>query len=463
MKPLYTLFAPLLLLTSAGAAPESSLHSLESADYTDPRQYGFLNPLLNEVEVVSLAESIHMTHEFPLIRIGMVRYLNANLGFHTLALEGSPEDLWVTQDQFLAAPDTGASRAMAGLFGLWNTPEMEQLLQYESSTWSSSHPLYLSAYDIQPGMGSGTEGLRVLQILVERLRRYSPPPPDFDEEKWLDAVGRLTSSCAGYQPSGEALIASAIDTTEQWITAAAPEVEKRYPNLPHAAMLRLIPANLRASLSLCKVVGSGPRDWRLYKKTRDTLAAQFALALKASAPGGKLMLWAHVSHLYYDDAKRTVSVGEILHSLLGPRLYTLATFALGGGTLMLFDDTKNDVGYAFVRGIGGALKNELVPRCKPACFVDMRGTTDPMLLTRQPVWYEARIEPMILAKNFDGVVWVENIHPPRWPLGTLLAFSGVHYRRQLTGAGLAILLALILCVGLLLRQRVLRRRITHTQ
>ena len=309
----------LLFLTGAEAAPQPNLRSIDSADYADSRQYGFLTPILNKVEVLSLAESIHMTHEFPLIRIGMVRYLNENLGFHTLALEGSPEDLWVTQDEFLASPDKGVSQAMAGIFGLWNTPEMEQLFRYESATWSTSHPLYLTAYDIQPGTGDGTQGLRVFQMLLERLRTYSPPPPDFDEGKWLHAVGLLTSACAGYRPSDEAMVGSAIDSIERWITAAAPNVEKRYLNLPHAAMVRLIPTNLRASLSLCKVVNSPKRDWRLYKRTRDTLAARFVLALKTSAPGGKLMLWAHNSHLFYDDAKESTSVGEILHSMLGPR------------------------------------------------------------------------------------------------------------------------------------------------
>ena len=453
VKPLYTLFATLLLLTSAGAAPEPRWHAIESAGYADPRQYGFLNALLGDVEVVSLAESIHMTHEFPLIRIGMVRYLNENLGFHTVALEGSPEDLWVTQDQFLASPDTGLSQAMAGVFGLWNTPEMAQLFRYEAASWSTAHPLYLTAYDIQPGMGSGTEGPRVLQMLVERLKSYSPPPPDFDEGKWLAATGRLTSSCSGYQPSEDALIDSAIGSIEQWIIAAAPKVQQRFPNVPHAALLRLVPANLRASLSLCQVVGSGRRDWRLYKRTRDRLAARFALTLKTAAPGGKLMLWAHISHLFYDDSGKNTSVGEILHSLLGPKLYTLATFALGGGTIVLFDDTKEDIGYAFVRGNAGTLKNELDQRCRPACFVDMRGTTDKMLLTTQPVWFEAGIKPMIPAKNFDGIVWVHDIHPPGIPLGTLLDYSVVHYRWQLAGAALAIVLAFVLCGGLLLHRR----------
>jgi hypothetical protein len=164
------------------------------------------------------------------------------------------------------------------------------------------------------------------------------------------------------------------------------------------------------------------------------------------------MLWAHVSHLFYDDAKNFTSVGEILHSLLGPRLYTLATFALGGGTMVLFDDTKDDVGYTVVRGA------KPVPQCKPACFVDMQGTTDPSLLTPQPVWFEAGIEQLTLAKNFDGIVWVERIHPPGMPFLRLLFFSGMHYWRQLLGGALTILLALIFSTGWFVRRRIVRRR-----
>jgi erythromycin esterase-like protein len=454
------LFASVLFLAGAAIAGDRpNLHRIDSADYTDPHQYAFLTPLLNGVEVVSLAESIHMTHEFPLIRIGMVRYLNENLGFSTLALEGSPEDLWVTQDQFLASPATTLPQAMSGVFGVWNTTEMAQLFRYEADTWQTAHPLYLTAYDIQPGTGSGTRDLRVFQLLLERLKPYAAPPADFDEAKWMGTAGRLAFGCSHYQPSDEAVVEQAIGALEQWIALAAPEVEKRFPKLPHAAALRLIPVNMRASLSLCKVVGSGTRDWSLYKRTRDTHASQFALALKNVAPGRKLMLWAHISHLFYDETGVSTSVGEILHSSLGPRLYTLATFALGGGTIMLFDDANDDIGYAFVRGNDGPLKQELVSRCHPACFADMRGTSDPLLETRQPVWFESQLQNMTLAKNFDGVVWVERIHTPGMPLGKLLVLAGLHYKKQLAAGGLVILFGTAFAIVRLVRRRILRRRI----
>ncbi len=161
------------------------------------------------------------------------------------------------------------------------------------------------------------------------------------------------------------------------------------------------------------------------------------------------MLWAHISHLFYDDARQSTSVGEILHSLLGLRLYTLATFALGGGTMMLFDDTKDNIGYAFVRGIAP------VPGCKPACFVDMRGTAGPLVLRPQPVWFEFKCRSVRTSMAPCG--W-STIHAPDMPLGKLLVLSGIHYQRQLVGGRLIILLALILSVGWLVRRWVLRRR-----
>lgn len=42
-------------------------------------------------------------------------------------------------------------------------------------------------------------------------------------------------------------------------------------------------------------------------------------------------------------------------------------------------------------------------------------------------------------------------------LTQLLVYSGAHYRGQLVGAALAIVLTLVLFVGLLMRRRVLRR------
>ena len=126
----------LVLLTTAGSndnrtgVPTTlSVQPINRNDFTDPNQFSFLHSVLKDVEVVSLAESIHMTHEFPLVRLGIVRYLNETMDFHALVMEGSVPDIWVAQDDRLNSSRTNqdCKHALGGFFGLWNTSEMQEV------------------------------------------------------------------------------------------------------------------------------------------------------------------------------------------------------------------------------------------------------------------------------------------------------------------------------------------------
>jgi erythromycin esterase-like protein len=438
----------LAVLLSAGSFSCLQAQRIEPLDVnaTNDGQYAFFTSLLNNVEVVSLAESIHITHEFPLARLGIVRWINQNSGYDVLAFEGSPEDLWVSQDTFLKNPGN-LSDSTSGLFGIWNTDEMRSIFAYERSTWSSSHPLYITAYDIQPGTGKGSAGARVFALLQEHLAHYAAAPAGFNVTAWEAALTPLTAACYSYRPSDEEKAVQAI-LLEQWIETATPKVETAYPNLPmHADALRLIPQNLRRSLALCQAVGapqSGQRNWTTYKQTRDRLAAQYALAIKVASPNRRLILWAHLSHLFYDSGGINTSVGEILHQTLGSRLYTIGTFALGGGTIVIFSDVNEDIGYTRVSGISKGLKS-FAQRCSEVCFTDLRNLPPGSPIAGpQRLWIEARAETIPLANDFDGAIWVADVHPPHLRLPLFLVLSGKHYVKPVVSC-VALLLALLLC------------------
>ncbi len=333
-RALLPLFVLLLIVPAIArgtvGGQTAELHALEVKAGGDSQQFSFMRPLLKDVDVLSLAESIHMTHEFPLVRTDIVRWTNEQLGFGVLAIEGSPEDLWVSQDAFLRAP-ANLSGATSGLFQVWNTTEMGELFAYERGTWSTQHPLYITAYDIQPGTGRESHGARVFQLLRQTLTQYAAPPEGFDAAGWDADLGVLSGGCMQFRPEDEARVVRAIETLQAWIDRAAPNVERTFPHIPHAAALRLLPENLRASLALCKTVKHGRTFLDSYKPTRDHYAAEFTLKLRSSMPRQKLILWAHVSHLFYDSGGRNTSVGEILHAALGSRLYTIGTFAGAGG------------------------------------------------------------------------------------------------------------------------------------
>jgi hypothetical protein len=309
---------------------------------------------------------------------------------------------------------------------------MRTLFAYERDTWSTGHPLYLTAYDIQPGTGKGSGGPRVFEMLQEHLAQYAPPPSELPATDWKAALIPLTAACGSYKSSDQPAAEQAIVFLEQWIAAAAPRVAAAYPNLPmHAEALRLIPQNLRMSLTLCEAVGGseqGSRNWPEYKQTRDRLGAQYALLVKNAAPGQKLILWAHLSHLSYDADGTNTSVGELLHRALGPKLYSIGTFATGGGTIVLFSDVNDDIGYTRLSGISKGVKSFLNKTCAGICFTDLHNLpVGSPLAGRQSFWIEARDVKIPLAADVDGVIWVKDVHPPSLPLPLLLFFAGKHY------------------------------------
>lgn len=121
------IFAAVVLLGSldlcgqqAGAVRAPLVHLINSKDYANPEQFTFLGPILKDAEVVSLGESIHMTHEFPLVRLGIVRYVNENLGIHMLVMEGSAPDVWIAQDRFLNSAQTAQKCAGSAGWFLWS-------------------------------------------------------------------------------------------------------------------------------------------------------------------------------------------------------------------------------------------------------------------------------------------------------------------------------------------------------
>jgi erythromycin esterase-like protein len=424
------------------SSPVVPVQALDDTDLGSPRQWAFLAPILQDIDVVSLPEPIHMTHEFPLVRAGIVEFLNEHMGFHVLAMEGSAVDGWATQDRFLASDKTeqDAVNAQLALFPLWNTPEIRRLFQYEAGTWSTATPLYITAYDVQPGTGKGTHGAAAFRLLAHRLATYAPPPGTLSLEGWLRDLEPLTGACRKFSPANMAPAANAIDQLERWIAAAAPAIAARFPRVPmHAAALQLVPANLRGSLNLCGGVAS--RAAGGYKALRDREGALFAERLRRNSPDARLMLWAHWSHLTYSDPGTGVSVGQELRRTLGSRIYTIVPLAERGTAIAIFPSrtSDDDIGFAWVRRGSDRFSIRMQALSSSSFFLDLR---NPRLKNdkafadaEQRVWVESRPVHLHLQEDADAIVWLKHVGPPRLQLPVLLVMGGIHYRTQLGAFG----------------------------
>ena len=443
---------------------------IDSNNYGNQQQYSFLSPIVTNVDIMMLGESIHLTREFPLVRIGIIKYLNENHNFNLVAMEGGVADVWVAQDILFSSEKNEAdfTQALSGFFFIWNTPEIQKLIAYQALSLQSNNPLYITAYDVQQGTGQGSKNEKVFKMLAERLMHYSVPPENFILEDWVAAISPISNHCIKYNPSDYQKVVSAIDLFEEWVNSAVPEVRKQHPNIPHDAILKSMPQTFRASLTLCEDLGGF--NLSRYKVVRDSLSFINTLDLIQSAPNNKILIWAHLSHVYYDSQDNIISelgdwknitigptFGERLKDELGSKVYTIIPFAESGSTVLIYNDLDLDIGFSKVenRSEVGKLLSQFGEK---DFFIDFQSSSlmaedYPQFFTKQPFTIEGMEEEFYLnyASDMDGLIWIKKIEAPDWPLFKIILLSSLHYKTQI---------GFILVVGLgwLIFSRIIKRR-----
>ena len=177
--------------------------------------------------------------------------------------------------------------------------------------------LYITAMTCSQERGQATHGIEAFRLLAGSTREIRTPT-SLGLDVWLSHIRPLTGACREFTTADIHDVSAAIEQLELWIATASPAVAARFPTVPvHADALRLLPTNLRGSLALCRGMASNPSA--NYKALRDHEGAAFAEVLRGISPDKKLLLWAHWSHLTYDDLVAGLSVGEDLRQRLGAR------------------------------------------------------------------------------------------------------------------------------------------------
>jgi erythromycin esterase-like protein len=438
---------PGILAVAGGAAPSAEsppsplvTHPIDpSASIGAAAPAEYLDRYVANRSVVELGESIHITEEFPRVRLQLLQRLHEHDGFDVLAFEGTAIGSWLAQDQLyhleepLEARARGAQRL--AWFGLWQTEPMLEVMRYVASSLGTPTPLYLSSFDIQPGSsrafdGSGAEAL---DALFSAVTSYEPPTDPTDPTRWRDAIAPLLiCSRSGQQTPAQRQVAEqAVSALETWLVRASSAVGRLRAE-QHALALQQIPVSLRASIELCMRVQGA--SLRTFQETRDALNAERAIQLRDHVSRShKIMLWAHHSHTNYNvTGSGPSSMGQHLRERLADGVYNIGLFA-GGGEAVEIRETSfflpvvprqirpaRDFG---VEGLLASLRTD-------SYFIDLAS------LRENPAafapWFEprsARFEvsartELVLARDFDAAVFVREVHAPR-----LLMLSAQYDRR----------------------------------
>jgi erythromycin esterase len=430
--------------------------------------YDFLPNALDRASIAALGESLHVTAEFPLARLQVVRFLHEHLGFDVLALEGSETQAWLAQEYlYRTSPETPGRLDRAqqmAWFKLWNTSQMGEVLRYVDASQRTSHPLYLASFDVQTG-ASAEFSLTpaVLIALFDRFESFGlveERPLKTDLISALAPVVQCPIGASDGLGSAREPALGAIDTIQRWVESIAPAVARERP-AAHVAALRLIPDNLRDHVELCDHATT-------WQKTRDQLNAENALVLRERISAAhKVILWAHHSHVSYNTTgARIPSMGQHLRDRIGRDIYTIGLFA-GSGRFL-------DVAPLSVHALPALNKvgvERLLAAVQPGSyFIDVSRLptedTTAGWVTPQSSRIEGRwTQSTILAKDFDGALYVPDVTPgtgmvPEGAFKVLRIFGLAVDHPTLAATGTA---ALVVWLAVLVTRRLSRRRTISRQ
>jgi erythromycin esterase-like protein len=415
----------LLLLLAGAVAP--AVHPLPYEKPVAEGEWAFLREAVGGRTLVQLVDPLRASEEGVLARLALVRALHASLGFDVLALEGSPLDAWLAMellyDDVLPAEARLASAQDLAWFAPYQTPALRALLAYVQQTQGTARPLYLTSFDVQPGVGRAfLSRWPVFDALFGTLERYAPRP--LAAVRWRVALEDLVACRAKGFPdtaAREREALEAISGVEGWIAAATPALRARRPAL-HAAALARVPDALRDRVELCaRDLASGERrEWRTYLALRDELGAQNALALQRElAPGGRLIVWTHQAQGFHGTQRPGApTFGAWLLRGAPTQLLTVGLFVGGGRALEVEGRAVPPFADRALAAPAEGGAEALLGKAAggQAAFLDFRGLTPgaaPDYFRPLPSRGELRGRvPVVLARDFHAALYLPRVHTP---------------------------------------------------
>jgi len=221
-------------------------------------EVSILGALPSDLKVVQFVDTVHLTREIPTAERRLIERLAQERGFGVIATAGSPFDAWIAMETLLngrAGADMNVRDArLRGATALDQTVEFEELYEAIRSKKNAAVPLYLTAYDPTVGGSYGWRNQFLFRVFLQGLKEYGLKKDMRVLEKEIEPLEAL-KNCKekGFPrlPTDSARVKGAIRNLREWIKTVYPNVRERYPDLPHAAALKLLPLHFEQALEVC--------------------------------------------------------------------------------------------------------------------------------------------------------------------------------------------------------------------
>ncbi len=242
--------------------------------------------IVGSARIIALGESTHGTHEFFTLKARVLDYAVRRLGVRVFAIEANQVAAEQVNRYVQGGPGT-ARDAMRVMFRVWNTEEMEALVD-SLRQWNATHPtdrVRFAGYDMQ----DHRRPVDSLRAILGRVRPSWQPRVDELLGEYRSRPSYATPDVADTTRARWAEQATTLwrDVTSQrsaWLAAARPADDSL------AVEWAVQDANLIRQAARFNVALSSPE--------RDSLmAANLDWVLQTLAPRGRVLVWAHDVHV----------------------------------------------------------------------------------------------------------------------------------------------------------------------
>ena len=410
---------PLLLRSDAARRPPPpvgdpilpGLWRLHGTDPTLPQDdLEPLSRIVGKAQFVGLGESIHTSGGFYEAKDRIFRFLVERLGFRVFGME-TP---WIQADQveaFVQTCDGSARDAIRGIFGVWQSTEVEAMVQWMCE-WNQAHPkdrVHFYGFDIQNQAPQDGEAL------IDFLHRLDIGDDDPRIAGIRVCDGVETDFFLARRPFPPGLYEQCQDALAEvagYFDRDARNIQKRTSKQDLAwARIHLI-----GQQSWQEEIFFFAADADHGGRARDRGMAYVVQAIHGLRfPRARAVLWAHNGHLAKkaeNAGYEAVQMGTLLAGSLGGKYVTIGLVAnatsidwqtLGCGRVNLL------VGEGSVE----RLFHDLAPGA--GLLADL--TARPPFLSPGTV-YRVGSAPMVPVEQFNAILYLEEspkMHPLAWP------------------------------------------------
>lgn len=392
-----------------------TITSLTSSDFTDLAPLG---ERLRDVRIVQLGESSHGAAEYNQVKSRLVRYLHEVQGFNLLLFESDP---YLCAEADRRAAEASASATLRScVFGVWHTEEVLELFEYVRATRDTPTPLMIGGYDIQPiGPGKDTRPAWLAGVIATLDPGYAETARALDAE-FLEIYGRGNPGRRQHLREHRADLLERLGDLYAFLVRNERQLVARAP-----ADGRLSPLLAQQMVwSTIQYVRQQTAPGNVeYMEERDLgMARNLMFAADVMHPDARIIAWAHNAHVGHNNQLidltgveeptiQSRGAGSWLRERYGARLFTIGLYAAAGQM------TRNNREVMTVGPVRpGSLEARLPPAGSPAAlFIAPEGRTDTLWdePTTAKYWGAADL-PMILREQYDAVILVRSVTPPRY-------------------------------------------------